>query len=145
MDVQRSGGGEVRGEHFLASMLRPLAGELETADVPGLLKELSAPVAGEGTFEKLSRLTSPEVEAEAAEKPEPLSTLGLPPQGGFLALPLSSSARELFEALRVAFRAEPPESVTPRQIVTSTLRASSRLRELCERFGVTSELLESGG
>ena len=144
MDVQRSGGGEVRGEHFLASMLRPLAGELETADIPGLLKELSAPAAGDGTFEKLSRLTNPQVGGEV-ERSESLSTLGLPSQGGFLALPMSLSARELFEALRVAFRSNPPESVTPRQIVTWTLRASSQLRELCERFGVTPEMLESGG
>ena len=62
-------------------------------------------------------------------------------EGGFLAIPLSENARNVFEAIRVAFQDAAPETVTPREVLLSLLQTDRVLSEVCSEFGVTPNAL----
>jgi len=129
MDVHAAGSRQIETTSLVASLVRApsLHDALVHVDTNGLLARLSAPALGNGTFEALER--------------KEVSNLGIPPEGGFLALPLSSRAKEVFEALRAEFRSAPPESVSPKQILRAILRADAELRAVCSSFGLTTDVL----
>jgi hypothetical protein len=139
MDVYRSGRCEVEPTDFLAAVVRApsLANELGSsgANVEALLLRLAAPSQGNGSYERLQRLVD---EAERGEESseDPTTAIGLPPTGGFVALPLSAASKQLLHAMQQSFAGAASESVTPRQVLNVLLSSMPELAKLCGEFGV---------
>ena len=145
MDVSRSGRREVEATDILANVLR--APSLQTVmknsavDSSALFSRLSAPPLGNVASERLQQFLE-RGETDEQQHEDPLSEIGMPRGGGFMALPLSARGRELFNSLRRAFADRPPESVSPRQIALEILRVDHTLQSMCGECGLRVDSFE---
>lgn len=106
------------------------------------MERLAAPAVDTGTYEALSHLSDhAETEGDQSAR-TPFASADIPAEGGVVAVPLASGAKDVLELVGAEFRTAPPESVTPRQMLSSLLRSDSGFHSLCAQFGVHLENIE---